>query len=72
MKRVLGRGLASLTVGALFGLAMSTGMEDMPAAASGTAAAVYIYGTYSWLHRAERRRAAEQAKQEDEGQDAVI
>jgi hypothetical protein len=59
MKRILGRSLASVTVGALFGLAMSTGMEDLPAFASGTAAAAYIYGTYTYLHRAERRRASE-------------
>jgi hypothetical protein len=38
---------------------MSTGMEDLPAFASGTAAAAYIYGTYTYLHRAERRRASE-------------
>jgi hypothetical protein len=59
IRRILGRGLASLTVGALFGLAMSTGMEDLPAVASGTAAAAYVYGTFTYLHRAERRRAAE-------------
>lgn len=70
MKSILGRGLASLTVGALFGLAMSTTMEDLHAAASGTAAAAYVFATYSYLQRTDRRTPSGQPPPAQERQDA--
>jgi hypothetical protein len=58
MKKIIGRSAASLTVGVLFGLAMSTSMPDPHAIASGAAASAFMYGGIVYIAREERRDAA--------------
>ena len=58
MKTIIGRSLASLAVGLLFGLAMSTSIPDPHAIASGAVASAFMYGGFIYNARVERREAA--------------
>jgi hypothetical protein len=65
MKTIIGRSLASLAVGVLFGLAMSTSIPDPHAVASGAAASAFMYGGFLYNARVERREAAALDQAED-------
>jgi len=58
MTKIIGRSLASLTVGVLFGLAMSTSIPDPHAIASGAAASAFMYGGFIYNARVEQRETA--------------
>lgn len=57
MIKIIGRSVASLAVGAAFGLAMSTELPDPHSIASGAAAAAFMYGGFVYNGRIERREA---------------
>lgn len=63
MMKMMGRSVASLAVGAAFGLAMSMELPDPHAIASGAAAAAFMYGGFVYNGRIERRQA--EATRED-------
>jgi hypothetical protein len=65
MIKIMVRSLASLTVGAAFGLAMSTTMPDPHAVASAAGAAAFMYGGMTYSARIDRREAATVVQEED-------
>jgi hypothetical protein len=66
MMKIIGRSLAALTVGALFGLAMSTNLPNPHAVASGAAAAACMYGGFVYSARIDRREAMTVLQDEEE------
>jgi hypothetical protein len=66
MIKIIGRSLASLTVGAVFELAMSTAMPDPHAVESGVGAAAFMYGGMAYSARIDRRESMRALQSDDD------
>ena len=58
MLKVMRRSLASVSVGALFGLALGTSLPDPHALVGGAGATAFMYGALAYNARIEQREAA--------------